>query len=226
MPPVLPHPALPAHPSRPAELPAAVLGPIPPQGAKPLIAMSVLSPQGSTPSCLLDASNSWKANVDRPWPCSTSSIPSLPQESLPPPSCAAAAPQAGGQPHRPAAYHQHQPDLTPSSSPAQLASAPWWGPGAAEEGAGSPFSSSWEGCGLCSCKFLLPLQHRQSLRLAPANTQPPPGAGAGSGFEILYGLDRHTESPSLPTHDKQPSVKKTTDTRKKFLRCQNKNPDQ
>lgn len=93
---------------------------------------------------------------------------------VPAPRVPSAAPQAGGQPHRPAGWVVISSTRQTSHPAAQyLASSPWRGPGVAEEGVGSPSSSSWEGCGSHSCMSPLPLQDTQSLSLAPANTQPP-----------------------------------------------------
>jgi len=104
-------------------------------------------------------------------------------------------------------YLQHQPDLAPSS-PAHLTSAPWWGARGAEEGA--PFPPPGKAMALAAICSRFPSDMGRVFAW-PQRTQPPPaspGAGAGSGIEILFGRDRHTESPSLPTHTKQPSAKK------------------
>lgn len=125
----------------------------------------------------------------------------------PSPRSSSAGRRAAPLPGRSGGYLQHQPDLTPSS-PAHLASAPWWGPRVVEEAMGTPFSSSQEGYGSRSHMFPLPLRHRQSLSPAPENTQPPRELGQGQELKSCTASTDTTESPSLPTHHKQPSVKK------------------
>lgn len=211
---VLPHPALAAHPSLPAELPTAVLRPVPPQGGKPLIAMFVLSPQGSTPSRLLDTSNSLKAHVDRPWPRSTSSVPSLPQESLPPPSCTTAAPQAGGQSHRPAGRPVIS-STSQTSHPAAQHASPrprGWEPGWGRREQGAPFPPPGKAVSLASRMFPPPPPTQAESLPGPSKHTTTRELGQDQELKSCTASARHMESPSFPTHNKQPSVKKTRHT--------------
>lgn len=119
-------------------------------------------------------------------------------------------------------YLQHQVDLTPSS-PIFLTSTPWWGSAAVDDGTGTPFPPPGKARAFAAICSGFPT----NVFAWPQQTCNPPGVGAGPRIENLHDPNRHTESPSLPTHNKQSSVNKTNrHTHKKFLRHQNKNPDQ
>lgn len=170
-----------------------------------LMAVFVLSPHGDPTSHFMDTFNSLKANVDRLWPCSISSVPSLPPSVV------------LRQPHRQAG--------SPVISSTSLTSHP-----AAQHSSPHPHGGDLQHWMREQGPLFL-LQERPGLSQPffsgfptnvfahPQQTHNSPGAGAGPGIEILHNPNRHTESPSLPTHNKQSSVNKTNrHTHKKFLR--------
>lgn len=137
--------------------------------------------------------NSLKANVDRLWPSFTSSVPSLPQKSLPPPSCAEAALQAAPRAapvisstswtSRPAAQHSL---LHPHGGHLQQ----WmreWGPlflFQGRPGLSQPY---------------VPASSPMSLP-GPSKYVRPPGVWAGPGIEILCDSNRHIVTITPNTH--------------------------
>lgn len=166
----------------------------------------------------MDTFNSLKANVDRLWPHSSSSVPSLPSKSLPPSAVLRQLQRQVGSP----SYLQYQLDLTPSS-PIFLTSSPRWGSAAVDEGTGPPFPPPGKARPFAAICSGFPT----NVFARPQQTRKPPRSWAGPGIEILHNSNRRTESPALPTHNKQSSVNKTNrHTQNKFLRHQNKNPDQ